>query len=660
MKIGDVLKVNEMLHNLLEWEKSGVVIRPTLLQYRDIAREKLRILSEEISNGRVVEAGARNAKADADMLKQIINICEKLLLDSRGTEKKAVEVLEVDFSDTSWQDVDKTKLPAGCFLYVPDVSKRSTWKLPYREGAGEIGEDGMYKKVGSINKGAIRALLALAGGARGGVKGIPADELNDIWNMVRELAKKAKVGEPVKEGVEAVLEFYSKEFTDVLESENEDYTNVKFILESLTEGDLSLDSDKHNADVTLVVEGWSKNGNYWTKQAVKDIAELAMGRRKMFIDHEMDNKKPRSIKDWGGQILGTSVKEVNGRLHAKANVHIFKKPHEWLWERMEAFPQEIGTSVDAKVKGKQGEMEGKRGNIVEAAVGLGSSDFVAHASAGGKLDKVYEAEFSGEEELKSVIDIAEGLIADYLVNKENKQELNREYWQIQDGLRVVLSAIANAVGLNDTEKKKKVGEALDDFKDLVLKINVKAFSTTTGEESDVKIETKKVTKEVGMGMEKDKLLEMVRDKYDLVKLFPEFVISLQEDAIEEYKTSEDGKRVKEEVEKLRDENTKLAADLDTYKVKEAEANLVKVVEEEIKVSGLEARHVTESFRALLLKTSDVEVRKGLILDRLSVIQEALGTGKVKGNGQHVKETVKPGGEPTVTDEKAIQILHKKV
>lgn len=73
--------------------------------------------------------------------------------------------LKEAFSDKSWGEVDKSKLPRACFL-VALGDKKEDWHYPYREGAGEIGEDGMYASAGPVNKGALRAIAANLGGAR--------------------------------------------------------------------------------------------------------------------------------------------------------------------------------------------------------------------------------------------------------------------------------------------------------------------------------------------------------------------------------------------------------------------------------------------------------------------------------------------------------------
>ena len=79
-------------------------------------------------------------------------------------------------SDAAWGDVDKSKLPAACFLWVEDPDKKSTWHLPVYMGAGGIdSKSGMYRRRGPVNLGALRAASsAIAGGRTGKPMSVPA------------------------------------------------------------------------------------------------------------------------------------------------------------------------------------------------------------------------------------------------------------------------------------------------------------------------------------------------------------------------------------------------------------------------------------------------------------------------------------------------------
>ena len=101
-------------------------------------------------------------------------------------------LFEQEVSTRSWASINKSKLPASCFLWVPDPKKKTTWKLPYREGAGGIDpKTGMYRKAGPININAIRAIMASLGGAH---TGKPMRVPASVRAKAIALAKKYKIG----------------------------------------------------------------------------------------------------------------------------------------------------------------------------------------------------------------------------------------------------------------------------------------------------------------------------------------------------------------------------------------------------------------------------------------------------------------------------------
>jgi hypothetical protein len=63
-----------------------------------------------------------------------------------------------DVSEKAWGEVDKSKLPWGCHVPVSSADKpKSTWRLPHHEGAGSVGDDGMYPEVGALNRAGVHA-----------------------------------------------------------------------------------------------------------------------------------------------------------------------------------------------------------------------------------------------------------------------------------------------------------------------------------------------------------------------------------------------------------------------------------------------------------------------------------------------------------------------
>ena len=86
----------------------------------------------------------------------------------------------MEISNKAWSKIDRSKLPAECFFIVPDKEKRSTWRLPYREGCGNVDEKtGLYVNAGPVNINAVRAVLSAIN--------VPDDIKENIKTVVKEL-----------------------------------------------------------------------------------------------------------------------------------------------------------------------------------------------------------------------------------------------------------------------------------------------------------------------------------------------------------------------------------------------------------------------------------------------------------------------------------------
>lgn len=83
---------------------------------------------------------------------------------------------------------NKSKLSTQSFLWIEDRSKKSTWYLPYREGAGEIDPDTkMYSKAGSVNLNVLRAISqALYEAKADSSMTIPKEIKNKISKLLKE------------------------------------------------------------------------------------------------------------------------------------------------------------------------------------------------------------------------------------------------------------------------------------------------------------------------------------------------------------------------------------------------------------------------------------------------------------------------------------------
>ena len=113
---------------------------------------------------------------DPESGKKFSNVIIGGALTNRPFLKSMPAVKLAEVSRRSWASVNKSKLPASCFLIIGDRAKKDTWKLPVYEGAGPLGADGMYTKRGPLNINGVRAAIAAIGGARTGQRmaGVPS------------------------------------------------------------------------------------------------------------------------------------------------------------------------------------------------------------------------------------------------------------------------------------------------------------------------------------------------------------------------------------------------------------------------------------------------------------------------------------------------------
>ena len=109
--------------------------------------------------------------------------------DRGGPRKRPLRIdkgdVRLTVSNKSWASIDKSKLPASCFLWVGDPNKKSTWHLPVYEKSTNGGR-------GHLNLNALRAAAAAIAGARTGkAMAIPAS----VRAKLTGLLKRYKMGE---------------------------------------------------------------------------------------------------------------------------------------------------------------------------------------------------------------------------------------------------------------------------------------------------------------------------------------------------------------------------------------------------------------------------------------------------------------------------------
>lgn len=129
--------------------------------------------------------------------------------------------------------------------------------------------------------------------------------------------------------------------------------------------------------------GISKNKNFYSGEVAEALSPLLEQRRKMYLNHKTQEKMGRPVEDMAGMINESWAKE--GASFVKTDVLTENPATGWIWEVMKKYPDEIGVSIFAFVKGRRATIDKQAVFAVEGWKSLSSLDFVGEPSAGGTL-----------------------------------------------------------------------------------------------------------------------------------------------------------------------------------------------------------------------------------------------------------------------------------
>jgi len=277
-------------------------------------------------------------------------------------EQIGTTIDEEESSDVQWSQIDHSVLPASCFLWVEDRDNRETWKLPYREGAGEVDPDtGIYTNAGPVNLGALRAIALVLGGARAG-RAMPVPP--QIRSKIKKLLKKYAIGQFRENEM-------SRRQTEFLESS----IGGQF---SVTEMDTEARVIKNVAILRETSVNHALPGatsRRYSEGARQTVAQLVEG-AKAYVDHATRNELVqrdgvRSVRDIFGYYDGGRVDESGT---VRGDLHYLENHAEWLEPLVKSMADKIGNSIHATgdlVFDKSSSTE-----VVESVTGLPSIDLV--------------------------------------------------------------------------------------------------------------------------------------------------------------------------------------------------------------------------------------------------------------------------------------------
>lgn len=393
-----------------------------------------------------------------------------------------------------------------------------------------------------------------------------------------------------------------------------------------------------NVFVNLIDEGWSLNGRYYPRKVIESLPRLLGNAGKVFLNHLFTKEqleKGRDLKDWAAQITESSTTPHSKdprKLSLGGKIHIFDRPHGWLQERVQKFPDQVGLSISAFAKVKEGTAEGKKGMIVEEITEIESFDFVTRPAAGGKVLRIAagltldELAQSHQEEPVSLL--TDSIKATMAALKENlkkilkKDDTRRKYWDTQSALSTAFREIANLPGKKEDEKYKMYGEVLDEFKEIMMELPlVDIFKSGSTYESV--LSRKEGTGDVEYT---DLTVE------SLAAHRPDLVKGLKDGFEAEVRESEATKAREKELQDLKDRN-KILEDQESQRNAQAQAAArVTLVDTKLKEAKLPEVMVDEQFRKDLLEAKDEAEIDSRIKRQQEIWAKASGTKPDLKNG----------------------------
>jgi hypothetical protein len=146
-------------------------------------------------------------------------------------------------------------------------------------------------------------------------------------------------------------------------------------------------------EVKLIAPGWGSSGYYSAAMLEADGPKVFRKGLKQFWNHpsktEEADRPERDLRDLAAVLTEDAHYE---KAHPKgpglyAKTEIF----DHYTEAVDQLAPHIGVSIRATGKGKQGEVEGRKGPIIESIVAAKSVDFVTQPGAGGQVLSLFEA-----------------------------------------------------------------------------------------------------------------------------------------------------------------------------------------------------------------------------------------------------------------------------
>lgn len=460
-------------------------------------------------------------------------IFHKESLIAAWLESKVQNLLESETSSKEQTKINRAKLPADCFLWVEDEKKRSTWMLPYREGAGEIDpRTGMYESAGPVNLKALCAINAVLSEKQGGK---PVSIPQRIKSKIKRLLKQYSIGE------HAPMEYKGVVLTEG--SFGGQFTGTK------------LDKETRTISGVAILRPTSVNkklkeakGRIYTDKARESVARLVNG-IKIYRNHQgvkeaEEHRGVRKIEDLVGYLENGHVAEGGV---VRGDLKYLSSAKEWLEPVVEEMHDKVGLSIDAF-----GDMSFDHNTLmenVEDIAGMRSVDMVTEPGSTISLFESAQKEIENDEQEESMDpkQIYESLDIESLkakrpdlvtfIESNVKADVSKD-----DEIKALKESVKSLTEAN-TELKKKVDEY--EVKESVQAKEAKI--STLLKESGLKEEhvTATFRESLSAAENEDKMKALIEDRKKLITESTKGVKGMGDEAkTEEHVTESDDEKKK--------------------------------------------------------------------------------------------------------------------
>jgi len=371
-----------------------------------------------------------------------------MTVDVDGERVPLSDLIEAyrQMSEATMKTVDGKKYPASDFLVVEDAQKPSTWHLQVKRNG---------KPDHGLMGGAWAALMA-PGGHRGNKYAGPGKSA--AIGKLRALYKSEDMETPgqaseadldgaispvmVRSVLRHLLDQFEESASEVAEAELAESASGAAI--GLVEAETAASGPRAPLllDVALIRPGWgnSKDRHYYSREMLARDAKVFEGVKMYATDHRAGEKSVRTEVSQIQQITGFTA---DGAPIARVAVH---DPDFAEATRNRAQLGTLGSlecSILATGRTRPGEMDGKKGNVVEAITSAQSVDWVTKAGAGGRALNLAESDGGDNMSEQEQQDV-----------KPEKQEHIEEQQEVHLLSEAEVSAVLDETKLPDVSKKR--------------------------------------------------------------------------------------------------------------------------------------------------------------------------------------------------------------